>query len=238
MLLAHDQQQRGEADAAAATLKRLTALWPDDPAPWRALGDLMHCFGDTPAADAAYLAALRASVGDPLLIEAATALQEGRLEAAECALRGQLKVEHDNPPALRLLAEVAARQGRDADCVGLLTRCLTVNPSFHEARRAYALAMLRLEQPGAALVQVDHLLALAPQDPGLMTLKAGILVALGEAQAAAALYADALARHPRNPDAWLRCSRLLEALGRTAESAAAYRKAVEQAPHLSETARG
>src|SRR6202042_531720 len=57
---------------------------------------------------------------EPALREAALALGQGRLEAAEGALRQFLQASPRNPNALRMLAEVAIRTNCFADAEGLL----------------------------------------------------------------------------------------------------------------------
>jgi predicted Zn-dependent protease len=224
----------GDPTAGAAAVRQLTARNPRDSGAWRALADIFHRAGDAAAADAAHTEAVRSGAGDPALVEAALALREGRLSAAETALRTRLKAEPTDVAAIRMLAEVAAQIGRYEDAANLLARCLELNPSFHEARRAYAQVLLRHERPLEALAQVDQLLALAPEDIGFCMLKAAVLAKLGDHDGASRLYEDLLARLPENPKGWMSYGHVLKTVGRRADGVAAYRRALAQAPQLGE----
>ncbi len=102
---------RGATKAAAASFARATALDPSNAAAWRMLGDLYTMLEDRAAADAAYARNIKASVNDPQLVEAATALCEGRLAVAERLLRTFVKEHPTDVAAIRMLAETGARLG-------------------------------------------------------------------------------------------------------------------------------
>ena len=70
------------------------------------------------AAERAVAAAMR----DPRLVQAALALVENRIPAAEQLLREHLKVDPIDVAAIRMLGEVAARIGRYRDSENLLRR--------------------------------------------------------------------------------------------------------------------
>ncbi|HZZ89768.1 MAG TPA: tetratricopeptide repeat protein, partial [Caulobacteraceae bacterium] len=137
-LLARAQRAQGDLEAASATLRRRTAADPRDAAAWRLLADVRLAAGDAAGADAAHLRAVDAGVHDPVLSQAALALRAEKLAVAEAALRGRLNAEPTDVAAIRMLAEVGARLGRYDEAANLLSRCLELSPSFHEARRAYA----------------------------------------------------------------------------------------------------
>jgi tetratricopeptide (TPR) repeat protein len=233
-LLARAQWASGDADAAAATLRRRTASEPRDAAAWRLLADVLQVAGNDAEADAAHLRAVEAGVNDPLLKEAALALRAERLAVAEAALRERLKAEPTDVAAIRMLAEVAARLGRYDDAAALLERCLELSPSFHEARRAYAQVLQRQERPAEALAQAERLMAVDAKNPNHGMLQASILARLGDHEAAIGLYEDLLARYPRQPKAWMSYGHALKTVGRRADSVAAYQSALEQAPQLGE----
>ncbi len=111
-----------QPDAALAALRRAVALSPNLPDAWRAIGDHLILSGDAPGADAAYAQHIRASTQDPRLLHPALALVEGRIAQAEALLRAHLKRYATDVAALRMLAEVAARLGRNADAEILLER--------------------------------------------------------------------------------------------------------------------
>ena len=91
---------------------------------YRALGDRLTVEGNRAEADRAYGESIRASVSDPQLMQAASALCAGQLPIAERLLREHLKQQPTDVAAIRMLAEVAARIGRHGDAENLLRRAL------------------------------------------------------------------------------------------------------------------
>ncbi len=224
----------GEDAAAASALRRAVALQPAFAEGWRALGDVLTLSGDQAGADAAYARAIAASVSDPELVKAASALVEGRLAEAEHALRARLGARPTDVAAMRMLAEVGARLGRYDDAEALLARCLELAPSFEPARHNYATALYRQNKPGEALAQAEILLAAQPRNPSYRSLRAAALGQQGEYGLALADYQALLADHPHQPKAWMSYGHVLKTVGRQADSIAAYRKSLELQPGLGE----
>ncbi len=233
-LMARAQWAAGDADGAAATLRRRTGADPRDAAAWRLLADLLQALGDAAGADSAHLSAVEAGVNDPLLAQAALALRAERLAPAEAALRQRLKAEPTDVAAIRMLAEVGARLGRYEEASLLLERCLELSPSFHEARRAYAQVLQRQERPLEALAEAERLMAIDAKNPNHGMLQASVLARLGDHEGAIALYEDLLQRYPRQPKAWMSYGHALKTIGRRADAVAAYQQALDQAPQLGE----
>jgi len=171
---------------------------------------------------------------DPTLLEAGAALGENRIPEAEALLRRHLKQHPTDVAAIRMLAEVALRLGRNVDAGHLLERCLELAPRFTPARYNYALALHRQARPAEALAQVEQALAEEPGNPGYRNLQAAILGRIGEFDRAIDAYASVLAEYPRQPKAWMSYGHALKSAGRRADSVAAYRKAIEQAPDFGE----
>ena len=224
----------GRHDEAVRALRRAVEFSPDASAAWRALGDQLTILDDAAAADAAYAQAIRASVRDPRLMEAAAALCDGRLAIAEALLRTHLKAHPTDVAAMRMLAEVGARLGRFEDAENLLTRCLELAPSFTAARHNYALILHRQSKAAAALAQVDRLLELDPSNPSYRFLKAAVLARTGEYDAAIEIYQAILAVHPDNHRAWLSLGHACKTAGRQADSVKAYCRSAELAPNFGE----
>jgi tetratricopeptide (TPR) repeat protein len=220
--------------AALAALRRAVELKPNLPDAWRAIGDHLIMSGDTDGADAAYAQHIKASTRDPRLLIAASALVEGRIAQAEMLLRAHLKLHLTDVVALRMLAEVAARLGRNADAEALLERCLELAPSFHPARHQYAIVLQRQNKAAAALRQIDVLEKIDPRNPSYRNLKAVVLVKIGNYQESIEIYADVLAAHPEHAKLWLSYGHALSTAGREQDSIAAYRKSIELEPHFGE----
>jgi tetratricopeptide (TPR) repeat protein len=221
-------------DRAEATLRRATELKPGMSDAWRALGDLYTLKGDGEAADRAYALQIRHSVNNPVLMEAATALVENRLNAAERLLKDFLKRFPTDVAAIRMLAELAARIGRYADAEALLRRCLELAPGFKPARHNYALVLYRRGLAGPALPHLDRLLADDPADPNYRNLKAAVLGHIGDYAGTIALYEGVLRDYPGQPKVWMSYGHALKTAGRLEDGIAAYRRSIAQLPNLGE----
>src|SRR5262249_50183748 len=147
-----------KGDAAVNALRRAVELKPEMGDAWRALGDHLTAIGDTQGADEAYARHIKYSTRDPRLMEAGAALGENRIAVAEALLREHLKQFPTDVVAIRMLAEVAARLGRNEDAENLLQRCLELAPSFTPARYNLAQVFYRQSKGPAALAEVERLL--------------------------------------------------------------------------------
>jgi len=224
----------GRGQEAIDALRRAVALKPELPQAWRVLGDHLMAAGEQEAADAAYASHVRHSTRDPRLLDAAIALAENRIPAAETLLREHLKQAPTDVAAIRMFAEVAARLGRNEDAVNLLARCLELAPSFHAARQNYALVLHRSNQPEQALVEIERLLAAEPGHLGCRNLKAAVLCRIGEYEPAIRIYADLLEHYPRNPKVWVSYGHALKTAGHGDRAIDAYRRSLELEPSFGE----
>jgi len=225
---------RRNGEGAVAALRRAVSLKPEMPDAWRALGDHLTASGDAVAADEAYAQHIKFSTNDPRLLEAAAALCENRIPVAESLLRAHLKQFPTDLPALRMLAEVAARLQRYADAEVLLERALELAPSFVPARHNYAVVLHRQRKIKAAWEQVQKLVEADPLNPSYRTLKAAIASGIGEYDQALELYAGVLAEYPHNARVWMSYGHSLKTANRQTDCVQTYRKSIELAPQLGE----
>ncbi|WP_327755034.1 sulfotransferase [Sphingobium sp. SJ10-10] len=177
-------------------------------------------------------AAIDAAATDPALQQAAVALLDNRLHLAEPILRGRLK---DNPfdvAAIRMLAELAGRIGRNADAEKLLRRALELAPGFTAARANLATALHRQNKTAQALEELDRLQD--QSNPAHANLRAAVLGRLGDFDEAIALYEQILAQAAGQPKIWMSYGHALKTVGRTADSIAAYRRATALRPAFGE----
>jgi tetratricopeptide (TPR) repeat protein len=222
----------GDSGKAAAALRRAGGLGHGGA--WRALGDQLTLAGDGTGADAAYAEAIRTSVHDPELMQAAQALCDQQLAAAERILRERLKRAPTDVAAIRMLAEVAARLGRYSDAEALLERCLELVPGFLAARHNYAVVLNRQNKAAELNREADLLLQAEPANPAFRTLKAAALARLGEFDAAIAVYEEVLKAFPDHVKVWLSLGHAQKSAGRQAEAVAAYDRAVALMPSFGE----
>jgi Flp pilus assembly protein TadD len=225
---------RRNGEGAVAALRRAVSLKPEMPDAWRALGDHLTAIGDATGADEAYAQHIKFSTRDPRLMEAAAALCENRIPVAESLLREHLKQHPTDVPAMRMLAEVAARLHRYGDAEVLLERALDLAPSFVPARHNYAVILHRARKPGAAWIQVQKLLEADPHNPSYRTLQAALASSIGDFEEALQLYAGVLEEYPHNARVWMSYGHSLKTANRQADCVATYRKSIELAPQLGE----
>jgi tetratricopeptide (TPR) repeat protein len=204
------------------------------PGGWVALAERLHARGDIAGADRAFAMRLREAPKDPALMRAALAMGQDRIPEAEATLREHLRTCPNDVPALRMLAELAARIARDEDAVRLLARCVELAPGFVAARQQYALMLNRAEKPAEALAQIELLLARDAHNPSFRNLKAVILCHVGEYEQAIAIYTALLAEIPAQPKMWLSFGHALKTAGHQERAIAAYRRALELEPGFGE----
>jgi tetratricopeptide (TPR) repeat protein len=224
----------GRSEMALSALHRAVALDRNLPQAWLALGDHLSAIGDVDGAQAAYLAHVRCSAGDPELMRAAAALAEERIPEAETVLRAVLRRRPTDVAAIRMLAELGARLGRLDDARRLLERCLEVAPAFDAARQNLAQVLHRGNRPLEALAEVETLLSKSPDNPGYRNLKAVILCRIGDYAPAIDLYEDILARYPNQSRIWLSLGHALKTAGHQTRAIAAYRRCIALEPDFGE----
>jgi tetratricopeptide (TPR) repeat protein len=225
---------QGQIHFAKAALQTAVSLKPQLAEAWQRLSALLALEGDDEAAQDALAQHIRASLSDPLLLEAASHMCAGRLAQAERDLRQFLKDQPDNAPALRMLGEVGTRLGQFTDAEALLEHCVNVAPDFLPARHNYAVVLYRQGKAADAIQQIDYLLRTSPKDANYLNLKAAALGQIGDYATAIDLYADILRRHPDLAKTWMSYGHALKTAGRTAEGIDAYRRAISLMPHLGE----
>ena len=224
----------GDARPAIAALTRATQLQPKAPHAWRALGDQLTQVGDTAGADAAYARQIQASVNDPVLMQAAQALVDGKLAVVEQLLRGFLKAHPSDVVAMRMLAEAGTRLGRYRDVEQILETCLELAPSFVPARYNYAIVLYRQNRAAEALPQIEMVLAEDSTNLGYRNLHAAALSMVGEYARAIAIYEDVLRIAPEQPLIWMSYGHALRTSGRQSDAIDAYKRSLEQMPGLGE----
>jgi Tfp pilus assembly protein PilF len=176
----------------------------------------------------------QASIDNPRLRQAALAMNRNDIPRAERLLKDYL---HDLPtdvPAIRMLAEVAMRIGRNDEARRLLERALELAPGFMPARYQFAVLLHRRNECAEALAEVERLLAADPRNPGYRNLAAVIYSRIGDYERSSRLYAELVREYPGNSKVWLSYGHVLKTEGRSDECVAAYRRAIELEPTFGE----
>ena len=228
--LARASAGAGRRVDALACAERAVALQPALPGAWLALADLRFAAGDEDGANAAYLQHVRHSARDPVLMAAADALVRGDLPEAETRLRARLARQPGDVAALRMLAELAARLGRNDEAALLLEHALERAPGFDAARQNYAVVLNRGNRHAEALAEIDRLLERDPGNQPLRNMRAVVLGKLGDFDGAIAGYEGVLARAPGQWQVWLGYGHALKTANRTTDAVAAYRRAIALNP--------
>ncbi len=233
-LLARASARIGRGDEAIAALRQTVKLHPEHPEAWRVLADHLMAIGDAEGADAAYLRHVKASTHNPELLRAAAAMVKKDLPRAESLLKAHLMKAPTDVAAIRMLAEVAARLGRDDDAIALLERCLRLAPNFTPAMSNYAALLHRRNDSARGLPVIERVLALEPHNPGYRNLYAVLLSRLGHFDRASRIYAELLREYPSQAKTWLSYGHTLKTDGKLKEGIDAYRRSIAIEPTLGE----
>jgi tetratricopeptide (TPR) repeat protein len=233
--LAHGRRLLGpEPRLAAEQAREILLSVPHSADAYRLLGEALRRTGEDEAANDAELAAIAASVHDPELMRAGSALVDNDLPAAEQILRPLLKRRPTDVAAIRMMAELAARIGRRVDAENLLRRAIELAPGWAAARANLATILHRQHRAAEALAELDQIERMGAADDAQRNLRAAALGRLGGYDEAIGLYRDVLSRHPGQPKVWMSLGHMLKTVGEQAEAIAAYRRAIELAPTLGE----
>lgn len=224
----------GRNNEAITCFRSTVALDPDHAQAWRLLGDYLLAMGNQVAADASYLRHVSASIKDPLLLQAANAMWRDDMPAAEQLLKQRLMQTPTDVPAIRMLAEVAMRLGREQDAEHLLERCLQLAPDFTAARFNYAVVLHRRDRSVEAIRELEQLLQSDPRNPSFRNLLAVALSRIGEYSRSREIYAELLREYPANSKVWLSYGHVLKTLGQQGECVDAYRRSIEYQPAFGE----
>ena len=232
--LALAARDAGEENQALAALDRLTRQQPGVAEGWFLMARLLRQAGRTDAAWRADLSGVHAAARDRDLIEAAMAMHDERLDAAEAMLDARLARLPDDPSAIRLLGEVHWRRGDMVQALALVERAVDLAPGFDLARDFLIRLLLQSNRLTDALAHADILAASPLKHPGYDLIRASVLVRLGDQDGARILYERLLAQKPDQPQVWQNLGHALKTLGRQADAVHAYRQAVSHQPTMGE----
>ena len=232
--LAQAASEAGDTRQAIAALEMLTGQQPAIAGGWFLLARELRKAGRRDQAWRADLSGVHASSRDPALLEAAVAMNAGRLDEGAALLEARLERQPDDPAGCRLLGEIRWRQGDMTAALARVERAVQLAPGFDLARNFLIRLLIQNNRLPEALAHAEMLGASPLANPGNDLLKASVLVRLGDQQQASDIYQRLLAQDPEQPQVWQNLGHALKTLGKQADAVRAYRQAVTWQPTMGE----
>ena len=232
--LAQAASAAGDTGRAIAALESLTRQLPAVAGGWFLMARELRKAGRPDAAWRADLSGVHASSGDPELLEAAVAMNDGRFDAGEAILAARLERLPDDPPACRLLGEINWRRGDMTEALALVEHAVLIAPGFDLAREFLIRLLLQANRLTEALQHADTLAASPVKNDGHELVRASVLVRLGDQQRARDIYERLLAQKPDQPRLWQNLGHVLKTQGAQAAAVHAYRQAVTRESTMGE----
>ena len=232
--LAQAAAAAGQPETAITALEQLTRQLPAVPGGWFLLASQYRAAGRARDGWQADLKGVNAATQDAELVQAALAMQQGKLDGAAAMLVARKARVGDDPPASRLAAEIRWRQGDMPGAIAGLEAVLSQAPGYDMAREFLIRLLVQTNRLPDALVHAELLATSPVENPGHDLILASVLVHLGEQGRARGLYEGLLAKGPNQPQVWQNLGHVLKTLGEQAGAVTAYREAVTRQPTLGE----
>ena len=170
--------------------------------------------------------------------EARRLIEEGELEEAEVLLRKHLAIVRNDPPAMHMMAEIAAYCGlrEDADRILDHSARLHVNDADVLVQLASTLQRIAVHEDIPELMfkaaQVfDRALQIDPAHERALALKAGMMMQTRGLDQAHETYRKLIALNPRVAGYWISYGYLLKTIGDAGNAVAAIRTALALEPN-------
>ncbi len=220
----------GRLDEAVGAYRQAVAANPALQASWRCLAEVLEAAGASDQAAPARAQAARLASLPPELVSVTSFIHEGKLLKAEQLVRAFLRKTPHHVEAMRLLADIGARLYVLDDAEFLLESCLEFAPDHVPARYDYVNVLHKRQKFAAALEEAKRLHDLDPDNPLFATALGNESMAVGDFEAALAIYDRVLAQLPDHPHTWLVKGHALKTVGRQDDAVSAYRKAYAVKP--------
>jgi tetratricopeptide (TPR) repeat protein len=228
--LGHGRRAGGDADGAIEAFDRAVAANPALVASWRALAELNMAAGRAEAEAIARNQLDWLSGLPPELVSVASFTHEGKLHKAEKLCRHFLQTNGHHLEAMRMLAELGSRFQVLDEAEFILESAVALEPEFHPGRFDYVNILHKRQKFQKALEQAAILREKAPGVPHFDMLYANQNLAVGNFDAALAVYDALFAARPDNHQVSLTRGHALKTLGRQGEAVTAYRHAYASKP--------
>ena len=228
--MGHGRRAGGDQDGAIEAFDRAVAANPALVASWRALVELNQTAGRLDAEAVARNQFDWLSNLPPELVSVASFIHEGKLLKAEKLCRHFLQTNGHHLEAMRMLAELGSRSQVLDEAEFILESAVEMEPEFHPGRFDYVNLLHKRQKFEKALEQAKILRDKAPGVPHFDMLFANQNLAVGNFDAALAIYDALFAARPDNHQVSLTRGHALKTLGRQPEAVAAYRQAYASKP--------
>ncbi|MDE0056237.1 MAG: sulfotransferase [Gammaproteobacteria bacterium] len=216
---------------AGAAFERAIAADPSLVNSWKCLAKLYHDSGNSERLKAVqdqltFLESLPAE-----LLAVISYLSDNRLADAERLCKHFLQSNRTHVEGMRLLAEIATRNGTFDEAEFLLESCVEFHPSHREARIQYANILMRMQKFARAFEQAEQLLAEYPDDENhVRALYAAACAGVGRNDAAIETYERLMRHHPDNHFFPVSLAHVHKSDGQIDEAVALYREAYRIKP--------
>ena len=157
-------------------------------------------------------------------------LHEGKLHKAEQLCRQFMQQNPQHIDGMRILAEIAVRNGVLEDAEFLLESAVAFDAAHRQARIDYVQVLSKRQRFQKAVDEAKALMALAPDNPQLQSLYAIQCMQLGDYETALTLFDKILERVPHDPVTNVSKGHALKTGGRSDDAVAAYRAALDSQP--------
>ncbi len=222
-----------KAELASAKARELVARRPDDESAAALLKKVVRL-----ALDQASTKARRETPAvAPTVVEATRLIGSGDLEQAEILLRQHLRTSRNDPPAMHLMAEVAARCGFREDAERILKHSANLHFNSPDAMADLGRALHRiavaLDLPqyiAESLAAFDRSIAIEPGHEAALAYKSSMLVHERGLDRARKSFEQLVAAYPHVSEHWMNYGFLLKTIGEFGFAVAAYRTAIALDP--------
>ncbi len=157
-------------------------------------------------------------------------LHEGKLHGAEQLCRQFLQQNPQHIDGMRILAEIAVRNGVLEDAEFLLESAVAFDASHRQARIDYVQILSKRQRFRKAVDEAKALMQQAPDNPQLQSLYAIQCMQLGDYETALTLFDKILEHIPQDPVTNVSKGHALKTGGRSDDAVAAYHAALDSQP--------
>ena len=190
---------------------------------WRELLQWERAHGRLAEADQAARSIAKLQGAPAELLARSSLLNEGELDAAEDVIRAYLVRHGAHIEGMRLLAQLAIKRDVLDDAELLLEKVVELAPDYHDARFELASVLQHRRRHFPALLQVQSLLRISPDNRSWLRLYADICDGLGKYEAALPVWQRLLENEPGDVTLQMRIAHALRLQRKTPEALEIFR---------------